>query len=77
MPPTGCGGEHDHRAAEGELGVVHEAGVGFVGVHGVAFEAEGGAQKFDGGRGVLVAQAGDDGLAHGGDAPLAAGRIFG
>ena len=59
---VGGGAEHDHAGgAEGELGV----GDGAVGAFkdGLALEAEGALQPGDGGGGVMVAEAGDDGRA--------------
>jgi hypothetical protein len=56
--------EHDHAVAEGELGVL-DAGVVRAEVDGVFLEAEGGDEPVDGGEGVAVAKAGDDGGASG------------
>ena len=54
------GAEHDHAVAEGELGV-HDGGVVGAEVDGLLFEAEGSDEPVDGGEGVAVAKAGDDG----------------
>jgi hypothetical protein len=58
------GTEHDHSVAEGELGV-HDGFVVGVEVDGLLFEAEGPDEPVDGGKGVAVAKAGDDGGAAG------------
>ena len=58
------GTEHDHAVAEGELGV-HDGGVVGAEVDGLLFEAEGADEPIDGGEGVAVAKAGDDGGAAG------------
>jgi len=58
------GAEHDHTVAEGELGV-HHGGVVGAEVDGLLFEAEGADEPVDGGKGVAVAKAGDDGGAAG------------
>ena len=58
------GAEHDHAVAEGELGV-HDGGVVGAEVDGLLFEAEGADEPVDGGEGVAVAEAGDDGGAAG------------
>jgi len=55
----GDGAEHDHAVAEGELGV-HD-GVVRAEVDGLFFEAEGLDEPVDGGEGVTVTEAGDDG----------------
>jgi hypothetical protein len=54
------GAEHDHAVAEGELGV-HDGGVVGAEVDGLLFEAEGSDEPVDGGEGIAVAKAGDDG----------------
>ena len=56
--------EHDHAVTEGELGV-HDGRVVRAKVDGLFFEAEGGDEPIDGGKGVAVAKAGDDGGAAG------------
>ena len=58
------GAEHDHAVAEGELGV-HDGGVVGAEVDGLLFEAEGADEPVDGGEGVAVTEAGDDGGAAG------------
>lgn len=75
-----AGAEHDHAAAEGELGVGD--GVVGAGVDGLAGEAEDAAKPVDGGVGVAVALAGDDGgaeIGHGenlrGKSSMRAARI--
>jgi hypothetical protein len=66
------GADHDHAVAEGELGV-HDGGAIGAEEDGLLFEAEGGDQPVDGGEGVAVSEAWDDGgaagfglVAHGG-----------
>ncbi len=54
------GAEHDHAVAEGKLGV-HDGFVVGTEVDGLLFEAEGGDEPVDGGEGVAVAKAWDDG----------------
>ncbi len=54
------GAEHDHAVAEGELGVLDGFVVGGE-VDGLLFKAEGGDEPVDGGEGVAVTEAGDDG----------------
>jgi hypothetical protein len=49
--------EHDHAAPERELGMVHDFAVP---VDGLALEAEGALEEVDRGRGVLVAECGND-----------------
>jgi PadR family transcriptional regulator PadR len=56
----GNGAEHDHAVAEGELRV-QDGGVVGAEVDGLFFEAEGADEPVDGGEGVAVAKAGDDG----------------
>jgi hypothetical protein len=54
------GAKHDHAAAEGELGM-HDCLVVGAEVDGLFFESEGGAEPFDCGECVAVAEARDDG----------------
>ena len=62
------GAEHDHAVAEGELGVGDGVVVGSD-VDGIFLEAEGADEPVDGGEGIAVAEAGDEGgfglIAHG------------
>jgi hypothetical protein len=58
------GAEHDHAVSEGELGV-HDGDVVGAEVNGLLLKAEGGYEPIDGGDGVAIAQAGDDGGAAG------------
>jgi hypothetical protein len=58
------GAEHDHAVAEGELGV-HDGGVVGAEVDGLLLETEGAGEPVDGGQGVAVTKAGDDGGAAG------------
>ncbi len=77
------GAEHDHAVAEGELGV-HDGGVVGAEVDGLLFEAEGADEPVDGGEGVAVAEAGDDGgaagfglVCHGGKSAMGWGWCLG
>jgi hypothetical protein len=56
------GAEHDHSVAEGELGV-HQGFVVGAEVDGLLLESEGADEPVDGGEGVAVAEARDDGRA--------------
>ena len=58
------GAEHDHAVAEGDLGV-HDRFVVGAEVDGLLFEAEGSGEPVDGGEGIAVAEAGNDGGAAG------------